>query len=77
MMTLAEKKAARVHELVNSGPFAGMSEAFDAYMGAECWTDPCYSPDASMWAAGWKAALRHAGMPLPPPPAMAPTGEKP
>jgi hypothetical protein len=58
--TRAERKAARVHELVNAGPFTGVSEAFDAYMGAACWTDPVYSPDASTWAAAWKAALRHA-----------------
>lgn len=51
-------KADRVHELANAGPFPGMSEAFDAHMGAACWTDPTYAPDASMWAAAWKAAKR-------------------
>ena len=49
-------KAARVRAIVDAGPFPGMSEAFDAHMGAACWTDPAYAPDASMWAAAWKAA---------------------
>ena len=51
------KKSERVHALVNDGPCPGMSEAFDAHMGAACWTDPAYAPDASMWAAAWKAAV--------------------
>ncbi len=54
---LKNAKAERVHALVNDGPFPGMSEAFDAHMGAACWTDPAYAPDASTWAAAWKAAL--------------------
>ena len=49
-------KADRVHAIVNAGPFPGMSEAFDLHMGAACWTDPAYAPDASTWAAAWKAA---------------------
>lgn len=49
-------KSERVRNLVNAGPLPGMSEAFDAHMGADCWTDPAYAPDASMWAAAWKAA---------------------
>jgi hypothetical protein len=52
------RKAERVHELVNAGPCHGMSEAFNAHMGAACWTDPAYAPDASMWAAAWKASFR-------------------
>ena len=55
---LKSKKAERVRALVNAGSFPGMSEAFDAHMGAECWTDPAYQPDASTWAAAWKAAKR-------------------
>lgn len=51
-----DSKADRVHAIVNAGPLPGMSEAFDAHMGAECWTDPAYAPDASTWAAAWKAA---------------------
>ena len=51
-------KAARVRAIVDAGPFPGMSEAFDSHMGAACWTDPAYAPDASMWAAAWKAAKR-------------------
>lgn len=51
-------KAQRVHALVNDGPWPGMSEAFDAYMGADCWTDPAYRPDAATWAAAWKAGQR-------------------
>lgn len=51
-------KAAKVHAIVNTGPYPGMSEAFNDHMGAECWTDPAYAPDASMWAAAWKAALK-------------------
>jgi hypothetical protein len=51
-------KAERVRALVDDGPFPGMSAAFDAHMGAECWTDPEYAPDASMWAAAWKAAQK-------------------
>ena len=53
-------KAARVRAIVDAGPFPGMSEAFDAHMGAACWTDPAYAPDASMWAAAWKASYRNA-----------------
>lgn len=49
-------KSDRVHALVNAGPLPGMSEAFDAHMGAACWTDPAYAPDAATWAAAWKAA---------------------
>lgn len=49
-------KAERVHTIVNASHFPGMSEAFDAHMGAACWTDPAYAPDASMWAAAWKVA---------------------
>lgn len=52
-----DSKVDRVHALVNAGPLPGMSEAFDAYMGAAAWTDPAYAPDASTWAAAWKAAL--------------------
>ena len=48
-------KSERVHALVNAGPWPGMSEAFDARMGAACWTDPAYAPDAATWAAAWKA----------------------
>ncbi len=51
-------KAERVHAIVNDGPFPGVSEAFDAHMGAACWTDPAYRQDAATWAAAWKAALR-------------------
>ena len=51
-------KAGRVHAIVDAGPYPGMSEAFDAHMGAACWTDPAYAPDASTWAAAWKAAQR-------------------
>ena len=51
------EKNERVHALVNDGPWLGMSEAFDAHMGAACWTDQAYAPDASMWAAAWKAAV--------------------
>ena len=50
-------KAERVHALVNDGPFPGMSEAFDAHMGAACWVDHAYRQDAATWAAAWKAAL--------------------
>ena len=32
-------KADRVHAVVNAGPLPGMSEAFDAHMGAACWTE--------------------------------------
>ena len=39
-------------------PWPGMSEAFNAYMGAPCWTDPAYQPDAATWAAAWEAAQR-------------------
>lgn len=53
-------KSERVHALVNTGPWPGMSDAFDAYMGAACWTDPVYAPDAATWAAAWKAAKRGA-----------------
>jgi hypothetical protein len=53
-------KADRVHALANAGPYPGMSEAFDAHMGAACWTDPAYAPDASMWAASWKASAAFA-----------------
>lgn len=53
-------KAERVHAIVNAGHFPGMSEAFDAHMGAACWTDPAYAPDASMWAAAWKASYQRA-----------------
>lgn len=56
----ARHRVQAVHALVNEGPFAGMSEAFDRHMGAECWTDPAYGPDASTWAAAWKAALGRA-----------------
>jgi hypothetical protein len=49
-------KSERVHALVNAGPWPGMSEAFDAHMGAECWVDPAYAPDAATWAAAWKKA---------------------
>jgi len=56
----ADRKAQRVHVLVNAGPYPGMSEAFNAHMGAACWTDPAYAPDASMWAAAWKAATHTA-----------------
>jgi len=58
----AVRKAQRVHALVNAGPFPGMSEAFDAHMGAACWTEPEYAPDAAMWAAGWKAATARAAL---------------
>lgn len=51
-------KADRVHALVNDGPWPGMSEAFDAHMGAACWTDPAYRQDAATWAAAWKASKR-------------------
>ena len=57
-------KSERVHKLVNAGPWPGMSEAFDAHMGAECWVDPAYAPDAATWAAAWKAALKSAARPL-------------
>lgn len=55
-------KPERVHALVNDGPWPGMSEAFDAHMGAACWTDPAYRQDAATWAAAWKASKR-AGQP--------------
>lgn len=57
---LLSDKAKSVHAIVNAGHFPGMSEAFDAHMGAACWTDPEYAPDASMWAAAWKASYRNA-----------------
>jgi hypothetical protein len=60
-----QTKVQRVHALVNGGPFPGMSEAFDAHMGAACWADPGYAPDASTWAAAWKAA--QAAQPAPQP----------
>ena len=41
----------------NTTDTAAMGAAFDAHMGAECWTDPAYTPDAAMWAAGWNASL--------------------
>jgi hypothetical protein len=53
----ATEKANRVRSIVDAGPFQGMSEAFDAHMGAACWTDPAYAQDASMWAAAWKVAV--------------------
>lgn len=53
------EKAERVRALVNAGTYPGMSEAFDAHMGAPCWTDPAYAPDASTWASAWRAALQH------------------
>lgn len=53
----ATDKADRVRAIVDAGPFPGMSEAFDAHMGAACWTDPDYAQDAAMWAAAWKAAV--------------------
>ena len=65
-----DNKADRVHAIVNAGPFPGMSEAFDAHMGAAVWTDPAYAPDASTWAAAWKAAL--AAAPAVAPPAVQP-----
>lgn len=52
------QRSARVHALVNDGPWPEMSESFDAHMGAACWTDPAYRQDAATWAAAWKAALR-------------------
>ncbi len=52
-----DTKASRVHQLVNAGDYPGMSEAFDAHMGAACWVDPAYRPDAATWAAAWKAAV--------------------
>ena len=55
---LLSDKAKSVHAIVNAGHFPGMSEAFDVHMGSACWTDPAYAPDASMWAAAWKAAKR-------------------
>lgn len=54
------EKSKRVHALVNTGPWPGMSEAFDDHMGAACWTDTAYAPDAATWAAAWKAAKRGA-----------------
>ena len=57
-------RADRVHELVNAGDLPGMSEAFDARMGAACWTDRAYAQDASLWAAAWKAALRAQAQPV-------------
>lgn len=51
-----KNKNEKVHALVNAGPYPGMSEAFDAHIGAPSWTDPAYSSDASLWAAAWKAA---------------------
>jgi len=50
-------KAERVHELVNDGPWLGMSESFDKHMGPGSWVDPSYRQDAATWAAAWKAAL--------------------
>jgi hypothetical protein len=50
-------KAGRVHAMVNDGGYPGMSKAFDAHMGASCWVDQAYRPDASTWAAAWKAAV--------------------
>ena len=55
MENVMNEKSKRVHALVNTGPWPGMSEAFDAHMGAACWTDPAYAPDAATWAAAWKA----------------------
>lgn len=53
----AMDKANRVRSLVNTGHFPGMSDAFNAHMGADVWIEPEYAPDASTWAAAWKAAL--------------------
>jgi hypothetical protein len=61
---LTARKAERVHALVNEGSCPGMSEAFDAHMGAACWTDHAYRQDAATWAAAWRAAL--AAAPHPP-----------
>ena len=60
-------KADRVHAIVDAGPYPGMSAAFDAHMGAECWTDPAYRQDAATWAAAWKAAVRATAAPAPHP----------
>ena len=59
-------KAERVHAMVNSTPLSGMSEAFDAYIGASAWIDPAYRGEASLWAAAWKAALAARNAALPP-----------
>jgi len=65
------EKSARVHALVNDGDYPGMSEAFDAHMGAACWVDPAYRQDAATWAAAWKCALRTTTAGDPPAPAAA------
>lgn len=56
-----ELQADRVRRIEENGPYPGMSVAFERHMGDDqAWTDPAYAPDASMWAAAWKAATRHA-----------------
>ena len=52
-------KAEKVHRLVKSGDFPGMSEAFDAHVGSAAWTDPAWRDEASLWAAAWKQAVTH------------------
>jgi len=57
----APTKADRVRAIVDAGTCPGMSSAFNAYMGADVWTDPAYAPDASTWAAAWKASKQRPG----------------
>lgn len=54
-------RRAKVHALVNAGPWPGMSEAFDAHVGAPAWTDPDWRRDASLWAAAWRTASARVG----------------
>lgn len=56
-----QAQADRVRRIEENGPYPGMSVAFERYMGDDqSWTDPMYTPDASLWAAAWKAATKHA-----------------
>ena len=56
-----DAQADRVRRIEENGPYPGMSLAFERHVGVECaWTDPEHAQEASMWAAAWKAAVRHA-----------------
>ena len=56
-----EAQADRVRRIEENGPYPGMSIAFERHVGVECaWTDPEHAQEAAMWAAAWKAAIRHA-----------------
>lgn len=56
MSTRQERLQAAMARADADGPYPGMIAAFDAHMGASCWTEPEYRTDAAMWAAAWKAA---------------------